>query len=44
MVLREETDLGTLNAELAWMGRETMQHAHVSLRLRPPTSPKDDGG
>ena len=44
IVLHEETDLGALNAELAWVGREPMQPAHVSLRLRPATSPKDGGG
>src|SRR5215207_3060711 len=44
IVLHEETDLGALNAELAWVGREPMQPAHVSLRLRPATSPKDCGG
>jgi hypothetical protein len=44
MVLHEETDLGALNAELAWVGREPMQPAHVSLRLRPATSPKYGGG
>jgi hypothetical protein len=44
MVLHEETDLGALIVELAWVGREPMQPVYVSLRLRPATSPKDGGG
>ena len=39
--LRDETDLGTLSDNLISAVRETMQPEHVSLWLRPNTSPKE---
>jgi hypothetical protein len=39
--LRDETDLGTLSDNLISAVRETMQPEHVSLWLRPNTSPRE---
>jgi hypothetical protein len=38
--LRDETDLDTMSDDLVGAVRETMQPAHVALRLRPDTTSK----
>jgi hypothetical protein len=40
--LRDETDLDTLSDDLVGAVRETMQPAHVALRLRPDTTSKQN--
>ena len=40
--LRDETDLEALNSEVVGVVRETIQPAHVSVRLRPETAAKGE--